>query len=426
MGISVFPTPSTGTSGTIVKIQDNTAVTMGSTYGTVTANVSVPAGTYIAYKNGSTGTQWVVNTSTLTTPSDPVSTVTFTTTGTTFIINYDPGTQLTWNSSEATPKMFLTSSTPMVFGNSKYIQTSDDGGGDLTSAWYYSTDAVNWTRGNYIPDGTDSSKVLAYNTTATTYQFVHATTRKIHCSTDGINWTNTYNDSPTISNFNCITTSNTNSWKYLIAHTSGTISVSTSGASWTTRSGIGQNGSWVTAGGGNDSSLFLLGTDGNYSDYYTSTNTVTWTNRTKPGIFPVYYYSYVNSKYWASSYGGVYSSTDAITWTLESEDAKNIASINYKDSTYWACDNQHVWTTNAKKIWKSTNGTVWSVVASTEKVNGLLNDGTRLITHTGSHSSGVTSSGYPRIYISTSGTSIVKGGGEITLVPVSGTPTTAS
>jgi hypothetical protein len=429
MGISVFPAPSSGLSGIDITLPANAVPTITGSVARVTANVSVPAGTYLAYQNGLVGTTWTVNGVSAAAPTGQSAVVSFTTTGSSFIVDYTPSTQLTWGTQTVNTTALWGADVPLLFGGGRYLAFTNNMNQSWTSHIYVSTNFTDWTRSAYVPDGTDTAKILAYNTTATQYKYVMTTNRKFFGSTDGATWTNTFNDSPNPSGMYMSAFSNTAAWKYVLGYGAGSIVASTSGASWSTRNISTSYGNVSAVGGGNDSSLFMyVGTKVN-NDYHTSTDSVTWTQRTHPAITDeIRWCGFVNSVYWMSGLDGVFSSTDAITWTLRATNAKAIASIIYKNSAYWAVDNYVTWGSSAKKIWKSTDGTTWTAVAGLDKTVGLIEDASRLISWTGTLGlTQTTEAGFKsKIYSSTTGVGIVPTSGEITLVPITSTAVTAS
>jgi hypothetical protein len=429
MGLSTFPAPSSGTSGLDINLAANVVPTMTGSVGRVTANLSVPAGTYLAYQSGLVGTTWTVNGVSVAVPTGQSSVISFTTTGSSFIVDYTPSTQLTWTNQAVTVASgaFYGADIPMIFDGTNYVAYTINISNFYPSVMYTSTNLSNWTRGSNLPDTTGTPRFLMYNTTATTYKYVAGNQDRIMVSTNGTTWgTGLVVNGPT--GAYQATFSNTAAWKYVIATGAGTMAASTSGLTWTTRT-FTSYGNPYAVGGGYDGSVFMwYGTKVN-NDYSTSTDSVTWTGRSHQGIIgEITWCGFANSTYWSSGMDGVFSSTDAITWTLRSTSAKSISSITYKDSAYWAVDNFQVWGSGAKKIWKSTDGTTWVVVASTDKTVGLLNNGTALITWGGTEGlSTSTESGLKsKIYISSTGVGFVSSPGKVTLVPITSTPVTAS
>ena len=228
----------------------------------------------------------------------------------------------------------------------------------------FSTDGVNWTITNNLPDTNEQGSAGAYGNG--TYVIIAPTNPTytlppIFTSTDGLTWTNRQHAPPSptgpTGNFRSIAFSNgvyavavsnsivrsTNGLVYLTVSnspalssvitysngfvgvgSSGNIYVSSDGLSWTQRnSGTANNLHGITAGGG------LLVAVGDNGAIQTSSTGTIWTSRTSGTSLPLYGVAYSNGLFvTVGQLGTVLASPDGIAWTgQDSGQLTNLLSV---------------------------------------------------------------------------------------------------
>ena len=417
MGISTFPAPSSGTSGIDIRVPANTVPTRTGSYGRVTATVAIPAGTYIAYQGGLASTQWTVNGVSVTAPTGQASVVSFTTTGTTFSIDYSPSSQLSWRNYATT--WLVGSNTAIATNGSLYVAHNQITG----SPWGFinyivtSTDLINWTTRLNTGD-THNPRVVAYNSNVTGgYQWVATTGKRIYVSTNGTTWAQAVdtdsNDRIGSSKWGVAKGSN-QAAKWVISGSGAQVFISTNGITWATRTMSANYSNPSVLSGGNEGSKYLAHFYGGYYSY--STDGLSWTDTSTPTYpFGSHWMGYANSTYIAMTLVGVYTSTDGITWTNIEPTSKVVYDIKYANSKYWGQD-------GSSNVVSSTDLITWNTEANITGLNSgnFVYDGSKFVAWTGN------GAGFSKIYISTTGNGWTTGDTQITLVPVTSTPVTAS
>jgi hypothetical protein len=397
-----------------VKVAANIFPTRTSGYGRVTATVAVPAGTYIAYQNGLGSVQWTVNGVSVAAPTGQAAVVSFTTTGTTFSIDYSYSSHLSWKNVSTT--WLVGSSTAIETDGTTYVVHNKITGSPWGFVNYInsSTDLISWTT-RYNTGDTNNPGAVAYNPNVTGgYKWIANTERFIYASTNGTTWTQVFdaNGSFGINNTTYGIGKGNGTYKYVLGtNSSRNVLVSTNGISWTTRTANSSfnNPNMITGG---TNSKYLAPYYGGYYSY--STDGVTWSDASLPTYpFSHYWMGYANSTYIATTQVGTYSSTDGITWTIVDPTAKAIYDLRYISSKYWGLD-------NASNIVSSTDLITWNTEANITGLTSYTHDGAKFVAWTGANT------GNSKFYISTNGSGWTSGASQVTLVPVTSTPVTAS
>lgn len=255
------------------------------------------------------------------------------------------------------PSPSAASFTTATYGNGLfYLQTN--------TAIMTSTDAVTWktklpvfsapvtTVGNMLVYA--AGKYVAVGASGSGVGFIGCAA----VSTDGVNFINTKNLFP--SNFWGINYGNS---LWVAGSVLGQVYTSTDALTWTQR----------TTNANNTVQALLYTTKwvgaGDAGTLQTSTNAIAWVNQTTPTTSSIYCLAYGNSLHVYGGQGGTLAtSTDAVTWTARtSGTTSTIATMTYGASVY-------VYGAVGGVIASSTNATTWTVRTSgtTSTVNNMI------------------------------------------------------
>jgi hypothetical protein len=246
---------------------------------------------------------------------------------------------------------------------------------------YYSTDGINWTQ--QTSDAFTLHHGMTYGNSLYVQVGTNATTtaNSIQTSTNGVTWTAQASTYGSAAGATAFSVASITGRFIVIGHnaTAQSISTSTNGSTWTA---VTNPTSWQTGLGGgtaysavtsNGTNLFvLINGDGASasSNFYTSTDGITWTLRTAPlltqvGSLADGQLGFTNSLFYLINpfvaQGTIYTSTNGVTWTVNTvtQSPSNANQMTFGEGNYVVNT-----TNNSGLLFVSTDLVTWKTITT--------------------------------------------------------------